>query len=379
MHQRYEPSGSVSAFGRMAVELDGRSDVHGLLVLACDGNGWTREEVDPVLSGLRTPVFGGIFPQVIFDGLNRERGTLVVTLPVHPRIAVIGGLSGPARETETQVEAVADAWGAESADPYGTLLVFVDGLSSGIATLVQSLFFCFGLERNLVGGGAGSLSFRKAPCLITPEGLVEDGALLAHLPFRSGVGVAHGWTPVSHGMKVTEADRNVIRTLDWRPAFQVYRELVEAHSGRSFDDTPFFDLAKGYPFGINRLGAEVVVRDPLMVDDAQGLVCVGEVPTGSFVKLLHGTADSLIAAAGRATELAKASAPFNTESHHTALFIDCISRVLFLGDRMEQELAAAAAGRPLFGALTLGEIANSGRDYLEFYNKTAVLALLAES
>lgn len=376
MHQRYEPTGAVSAFGDVAAELDGRDDVHGLLVLTCDGNGWTPEEVDPVLTAFRAPVFGGVFPQVIFDGLNRELGTVVVGLPVCPWVAVIDGLSRPDRDADAQVEAVADGWGVESAESDATFIVFVDGLSPGISSLVESLFFCFGLERNLVGGGAGSLSFQKAPCLITPQGLVEDAAVLAKVPLRSGVGVAHGWTPISEGMKVTDADRNVIRTLDWRPAFQVYRERVEAHSGRSFADTPFFDLAKGYPFGINRLGAEVVVRDPLMVDGTHGLVCVGEVPTGAFVKLLRGTPDSLIEAAGRARELAEASAPFEAGLEHTALFIDCISRVLFLGESMGRELAAAAGGRPLFGALTLGEIANSGRDYLEFYNKTAVLALL---
>jgi hypothetical protein len=58
---------------------------------------------------------------------------------------------------------------------------------------------------------------------------------------------------------------------------------------------------------------------------------------------------------------------------------DCISRALFLEDRLGEELAAAAGGGDLFGAMTLGEIANSSRAYLEFYNKTAVVALLSPS
>jgi hypothetical protein len=59
--------------------------------------------------------------------------------------------------------------------------------------------------------------------------------------------------------------------------------------------------------------------------------------------------------------------------------IDCISRSLFLGTDFQRELAAIDDGLPMVGALTLGEIANSGRDFLEFYNKTAVVGLIATS
>ncbi|HEY8905633.1 MAG TPA: FIST C-terminal domain-containing protein, partial [Rhodoferax sp.] len=57
-------------------------------------------------------------------------------------------------------------------------------------------------------------------------------------------------------------------------------------------------------------------------------------------------------------------------------FIDCISRVLFLGPDFPKEMVAVNTGQPLIGALTLGEIANNGSDFLEFFNKTAVVGLI---
>ncbi len=374
MKIRFDEKGCVETFGLVASALLADHDVQGLMVLGCDGNGWTAEQVDPVARAFEKPVFGGVFPQIIHERRNYEKGTLVIGLPQRPHLACVRGLSDPASDYDGQLEEYADAWmtGEES---HHTLVVFVDGLSKRISALVQALFFSFGLEQNFIGGGAGSLSFKQKPCVLTPEGLLEDVAVVARLPMPSGVGVAHGWLPISEGMKVTEADRNVITSLEWKPAFEVYRELVEANSGLTFTDGNFFDIAKGYPFGIGKLGAEVVVRDPLMVDEQGGLVCVGEVPQGCFVKILKGTRDSLVKAAGHARALAEQSAPPDLADAPTAFFIDCISRALFLGEGITEELAAAASGRALFGALTLGEIANNGRDYLEFYNKTAVLGL----
>jgi len=48
-----------------------------------------------------------------------------------------------------------------------------------------------------------------------------------------------------------------------------------------------------------------------------------------------------------------------------------------LGDRFVDELNAVFNKMcSLFGALIIGEFANSGKDYLEFYNKTSVVVVL---
>jgi len=345
-----------------------------ILLLACDDNGWSDHDLVPVIEAAGVPVLGGIFPQVIHAAHNYQRGCVLVGFDQKIEYTLIEGLSDPDVNYDIALQALPDSWFEMTEN---TWMVWVDGLASRIAEMVEALFFNLGLEHNYIGGGAGSLSFIQKPCLITPEGLRQDAALLMRLPVESALGVGHGWVPISEPLKVTESERNRIDTLEWQPAFSVYRPLVEAYSGQVFHNDNFFDIAKAYPLGFSRLDSDLVVRDPLMCQ-GESMICVGEVVEGSFLRVLHGTSESLIAAAAEVRDAAESTfAIKSSESPHMACLIDCISRVLFLEDAIQEELAVLSRGLPLFGAFTLGEIANNGQEYLEFYNKTAVLGLLS--
>jgi len=175
-------------------------------------------------------------------------------------------------------------------------------------------------------------------------------------------------------LKVTESEGNRIISLNWQPAFDEYRNIVEQHSKMSFASKPFFDIAKAYPFGIAKLDAEMVIRDPLTHEDSV-LICVGEVPQGAYVHVMNGNKETLINAAKHALKIAESGCE-GTEPE-LMIFVDCISRALFLNGDFNKEIETVAeCGIPMVGALTLGEIANNGRDYLEFYNKTSVVGLL---
>lgn len=370
MHVLVEREGDISGLSAGLSTLAKREDVTTLLVLAADDNGWTPEQLDPCLHACNKPVFGGIFPQLLHGGERLLRGALIIGLTAPCQVSVVEGLSDP----DVDFDAALLSAFPEAPDD-GTMVVLVDGFSRRISALIDALFNNFGLALNYLGGGGGSLSLVQKPCVITPSGLRQDVALLAWLDLPSGIGVAHGWKPVSSAFRVTESEGNVIVSLDWRPAFEVYREIVEPHAGQRFGPENFFALAKAYPFGIAKLGGEVVVRDPLMVD-GERLVCVGEVAAGSFVHILHGNRDTLIAAAGEAREAAERVFPA-VGKPRLEIFVDCISRVLFQEKEFASELQTArVADLPLVGMLSIGEIANSGDDYLEFYNKTSVVALV---
>jgi len=368
-------TGDTQTLSTLLSSLDADPAVQSLLVLACDENGFTPDNLDALLKGVKKPLFGGVFPQILHQQERLTRGTLVLGLPFPTSTHCIPGLSQATPEVDAQLALhFADrvAYG-------GTMFVFVDGFSAHISALIEGLYNHFGLDMNYLGGGGGSLSLVQKPCVFSNQGLIQDSAVLALADLPSGIGVAHGWLPVSDAFKVTEVDGNVIRSLDWRPAFQVYREVVEGHSGRRFEEEEFFAIAKAYPFGMARLGAEMVVRDPLMRQD-DALVCVGEVPRGSYVHVLHGDTASLLAAATQARGLAEEA--YGDRPAHARLFVDCISLVLFLEQDFQHELKAVAGEEqsgetvPTVGVLSIGEIANNGQEFIEFYNKTAVVGLL---
>lgn len=363
-------TGGAEALSALLRQLDADATVQSILVLTSDADGYTPDSCDALLHALTKPVFGGSFPQILHGRARMESGIVAVGLPWVVQATLIEGLSDTAADFDAALEAA-------YAEPFagGTLFAFVDGFSTRISALIAALYNHFGLEINYIGGGGGSLTLKQKPCVFSNQGLQQNVAVLALAKHKIGVGVAHGWESISEAFKVTGASGNIIHTLDWKPAFEVYKSVVDRHAGGDLNREDFFATAKAYPFGISKLGAEVVVRDPLMVQ-GDALVCVGEVPQGAFVHILNGNPGSLVAAATRARNLAREGGETRA-APEMQLFVDCISRVLFLEEGFQQELDAVADDAlPMVGVLSIGEIANSGRDYLEFYNKTAVVGLL---
>lgn len=369
----FTPEADAASLAESIEEVAQDQSVRGLMLLAGDAAGLSADQVDPLLTRLDLPVLGGIFPEVIWGTQRYPSGLLVIGLPRAPHITLVRDVSDPSCDLEHELDRA-----APEIDEFHTVITFVDGFARRIDPLIESIYNVFGLGLNYLGGGAGSLSMQQKPCLFTNEGLLEDAAQLAFLTTRSGLGVRHGWETISGAYRVTDSEHNTVFSLDGKPAFDVYRRAVEDHSGEPFDQDAFFESAKYYPLGISKLGSEYIVRDPFKITEEDGLECVGAVPAGSLVSILTANPSKLIAAAGQASQHAADSFP-ESATPRSMMFIDCISRTLCLEDHFQDELSAVSdPAMPLFGALTLGEIANTGEDFLEFYNKTAVVGLLED-
>ena len=367
MKEFISESGSLESLEKGLHTFETDKEISSLFVLACDNNGFTPENCNKILRSVNKPVWGGIFPEIIYNHTKHNRGLIILGLKKEINISIIKNISNNDTNFEQYLNDFYDA-----SFGMNTISVIVDGFAKRISALIEALFLVFGLEHNYIGGGAGSLSMKQKPCVFTNEGLLTDCALIVGLMLECGVGVQHGWQSIAGPFKITESENNIVKAIDFKPAFEVYKEIVDSHSGKNISDANFFDIAKAYPFGINKLGAEKVVRDPIATEYGH-LICVGELPEGTFIDVLHGNKKSLIRASHDASVLSSKDIPL--EDRNFDLFFDCISRVLFLEDDFENELNAVNTKNvPLLGALSIGEIANNKKDYLEFYNKTAVLA-----
>jgi hypothetical protein len=71
-------------------------------------------------------------------------------------------------------------------------------------------------------------------------------------------------------------------------------------------------------------------------------------------------------------ELSMAEMGNNQTCDQENLFIDCISRVLFMREDFNKELAILNRNQPINGILSIGEIANPGSSNLALFNKTVV-------
>ena len=320
------------------------------------------DAMNAVLRAAPIAVFGGVFPGVVCENKVYEAGMVLIDLPFE--LSFIEG------ELASDLPSLPELPSVESNAL--SAFLFVDSLAENKGRLIDALYNEYGTKLKYIGGGAGSLSFTSTPCVLSNRGLRSDAFVmgLTHAPVS--LGVAHGWQPISEIMKVTESKGRELISINWEPAFKVYKKVVEKHSGKSFHETDFFELAKSYPFGKPLVQAEYVVRDPFGTDNTS-IFLVDAIETGEFVYIMHGEKESLLAGARKAADIARAG---ESGGESATFCIDCISRRLFMCDDFYEELATVSPESNAVGALTIGELANKGNSYLELYNKTICVARL---
>lgn len=325
---------------------------------------------------LDVPLVGAVFPALIHEGAFHQSGILLMGFASKPFWVIHEQLPTDDQGVEEFAGQVAATLGENLSDQgESTLFMLFDAMVPNIGTLLDALYLKLANRVHYAGTNAGSETFAPIPCLFDSERTVQNALLLLLLRPHQGAVLEHGYHTPGGNVYATSTDGNRISQIDWRPAFEVYQELVSTQFGVAITKENFYELAVHYPFGILRANHHSLVRIPVQLADDGSLFCVGEIPANSVLTLMESpsvdsgqTLDQLESGLRGLVDM-----PGDTD----LLLFYCAGRLAHIGmDRAPDELRQLSARFPksrIFGAISLGEIGSSSiGGYPLFHNATLV-------
>lgn len=299
---------------------------------------------------------GAIFSHVIYNNKLYDSGLIVLELNAFMELIFINNINNISFKEN------------EFSDSK-SIISIVEGVSKYNDSFLEQLFSTVDVNTNIIGGGAGFMQNHCDGVLFDKKGFYRDAAILIKIKNNITMGVKHGCNYLYGPYVVTSCEQNILSEIDYKNALDVYKSAIYKDCKIELNEENFGELAKNYPLGIVKYNSEQIVREPISQIDGK-LVLLGEVKNNAVLNVLKVDKTSMLEAS---LEAAK-----NAISDDSSLVImfDCISRVQTLQENFTQELnhvSDLTKRRTTFGAVTVGEIANSGNKYISFYNQTCVV------
>jgi len=245
------------------------------------------------------------------------------------------------RAAEVTIDNAGDSFAAgqrlaESLPHDGLVHTFVlsDGLGVNGTDLVRGLAASLPAAVGTTGGRAGD-GERFARTYVCAGGSVAErrSVLVGFYGDRLRVGYSAmgGWDAFGPERLVTRASRNIVYELDGGSALELYKRYLGDHA----KDLP----ASGLMFPLTVRGpatGDGVTRAVVGIDEAaQSMAFAGDVPEGSFVRLMHANFDRLVDGACSA---GRASQQMLGVPAELAILISCVGRKQLLKQRVEEEV-----------------------------------------
>lgn len=319
-------------------------------------------------------LLGAIFPALLRDQAFVTQGACLLHFPKMPPHFLLSDINvggQPADDIVAAMRPLLEVDASSTSRP--TLFMIFDSMVPNIASILDALYLRLANRVEYAGVNAGSETFQPMPCLFNAERVVGNGVIGFVLPPDRVPLLAHGFVRPERSMGATSTQGNRIATIDWRPAFEVYQEIIAAQFGIELTRENFYQYGVHYPFGILRSNGDVVVRIPVALEEDGSVYCVGEIPENSMLVLLKAPEPDNDSIAQLASGM---ESVHGSLQGRPLLTFYCAGRRMHFGDTAEDELkrlmretGAACLG----GALSLGEIGNTERwGYPMFHNATLV-------
>lgn len=190
-----------------------------------------------------------------------------------------------------------------------------------------------------------------------------------------------GWKSFGPERLITKSDSNKLFELDGQSALELYKEYLGEYAAQLPASALRFPLSVRLPDS-----DETIIRTILNIDeDEQSLIFAGDMPQGSYAKLMRANIDNLIDGAQEAATMALDKAKQESgASPQLGLLISCVGRRLVLQQETEYELESIEEllpeSCPLAGFYSYGEISPiaEGKNSA-LHNQTMTITFFSES
>ncbi len=258
------------------------------------------------------------------------------------------------------------------------VFVLSDGLNINGSQLVIGMRDKLDEHCKITGGLAGDGAKFEETLLLNNHGELKNNTVIAlgfygdHL--NVGYGSMGGWNSFGIEREVTRSVNNVLYELDGKPALELYKSFL----GDQAQNLPASGLL--FPLSMrSESDKPPLVRTILGIsEEEQSLTFAGDVPTGSYVRLMKANVDRLIDGAEEAAQIAK------VDDNSLAILISCVGRKLVLKQLVEEEVESVqevlGENCSLTGFYSYGEIAPFKKDATcELHNQTMTITTFREN
>ncbi len=215
----------------------------------------------------------------------------------------------------------------------------------GQGVKINGSSFIKGLVSNLndsviLTGGLAADNGKFEQTFVIYEGEVRSDINVALGFYGESVGISHGsfggWQSFGPSRLVTKSEGNVLYELDDKPALELYKTYL----GEYAKDLPTSALL--YPLALLNKNHEEegLIRTILGINETESsMTLAGDIPEGSFVKLMHSNTNLLVEGAEKAATQVLQKIQ-STDSNSLTILVSCVGRKLIMGERTEEEIEA---------------------------------------
>ena len=262
------------------------------------------------------------------------------------------------------------------------VFVLSEGLHVNGSELVKGMRECLPAGITVTGGLAGDGADFKNTYVLSKNGELLEKAITAVGFYGDAININYGsyggWDPFGVERKVTSSKANILYSIDNQPALELYKSFL----GENAQHLPSSGLL--FPLSLRtKEDEQPVVRTILAVNEAdQSITFAGDLPEGSYVRLMKANTERLIQGAVKAAEITRKG--MKTDRAELAILVSCVGRKLVLKQLVEEEVEGVyrsfGEGLCSTGFYSYGEISPfSDNTACELHNQTMTLTVFTEN